>query len=96
MLVCGQSDDTLATHLIAPSFETPAISEAHVLICRAASIGLVRLAQETARARGFGTLAFVIHARFYTRSTKLSTTFFSPAFSKAMVSLLPSIFTTLP
>ena len=34
--------------------------------------------------------------RLYTRSTKLSTTFFSPAFSKAMVSLLPSIFTTLP
>ena len=32
----------------------------------------------------------------HTRSTKLSTTFFSPAFSKAMVSLLPSIFTTLP
>ena len=32
----------------------------------------------------------------YTRSTKLSTTFFSPAFSNAIVSLLPSIFTTLP
>jgi hypothetical protein len=34
--------------------------------------------------------------RPYTRSTKLSTTFFSPAFSNAIVSLLPSIFTTLP
>ena len=34
--------------------------------------------------------------RLYTRSTKLSTTFFSPAFSNAIVSLLPSIFTTLP
>ena len=32
----------------------------------------------------------------YTRSTNLSTTFFSPAFSKAMVSLLPSIRITAP
>ena len=32
----------------------------------------------------------------YTRFTKLSTTFFSPAFSKAMVSLLPSIRATFP
>src|SRR5260370_39791931 len=32
----------------------------------------------------------------HTRSTKLSTTFFSPAFPKAMVSLLPSILTTWP
>src|SRR5690606_25701759 len=31
-----------------------------------------------------------------TRSTKLSTTFFSPAFSNTMVSLLPSILVTLP
>jgi hypothetical protein len=36
------------------------------------------------------------HNGSYTRSTKLSTTFFSPAFSNAMVSLLPSIFTTWP
>src|SRR5579872_2602919 len=35
-------------------------------------------------------------ARTHARSTKLSTTFFSPAFSKAIVSLLPSIFTTWP
>jgi hypothetical protein len=35
-------------------------------------------------------------SRDHTCSTKLSTTFFSPAFSKAMVSLLPSIFTTWP
>ena len=35
------------------------------------------------------------HSR-YARSTKLSTTFFSPAFSNAMVSFLPSIFTTWP
>jgi hypothetical protein len=33
---------------------------------------------------------------FHARCTKLSTTFFSPAFSNAMVSLLPSIFTTWP
>ena len=32
----------------------------------------------------------------YALPTKLSTTFFSPALSKSMVSLLPSIFVTLP
>ena len=32
----------------------------------------------------------------HARSTKLSTTFFSPAFSNAIVSLLPSTFTTRP
>jgi hypothetical protein len=35
-------------------------------------------------------------SKTYTRSTKLSTTFFSPALSKAMVSLLPSIRVTWP
>ena len=45
-----------------------------------------------------GSYRIIMWARpgAYARSTKLSTTFFSPAFSKAMVSLLPSIFTTLP
>jgi len=43
-----------------------------------------------------GQVRLAVLSERYTRSTKLSTTFFSPAFSNAMVSLLPSIFTTLP
>jgi hypothetical protein len=88
---------TLTAHLISPDFKAPAIPKAHVFMPRAAAIGLVRFAQEAARTRGFWAFALMVHGRvFYTRSTKLSTTFFSPAFSNAMVSLLPSIFTTWP
>ena len=63
MSVRGQIDQALAAHLIAPSFETPAISKAHLLVTRAASIGLVWFAQEAPGARGFGTFAFVVHTR---------------------------------
>ena len=37
-----------------------------------------------------------LDAKAHTRSTKLSTTRFSPALSNAMVSLLPSMAVTLP
>src|SRR3982074_116454 len=60
-LVRAKTDQAFASHLVAPAFKAPAVSKAHSLMSRAASIGLMRLAQETPRARGFRTFAFVIH-----------------------------------
>src|ERR1700688_153407 len=45
-------------------------------------------------ARILGVCAYGSWEASYARSTRLSTTFLSKAFSNAMVSLLPSIFTT--
>ena len=45
---------------------------------------------------GFRWVDAGFRGRSHTFSTKLSTTRFSPALSKAMVSLLPSTATTLP
>ena len=57
--------------------------------------------QHDARRQGDGTITIfdngnVMRHRLHTRSTKLSTTRFSPALSNWMVSLLPSMAVTLP
>jgi hypothetical protein len=48
-------------HLFSASLETPTVSKPHILMTRAAAVGLVRLAQQTARAGGLRAFAFVIH-----------------------------------
>ncbi len=83
-------------HLFSANLETSTVSKPHVLMTWATAICLVRLAQQAAGPGELRAFALVVHEVIYTRSTKLSTTFFSPAFSNAIVSLLPSIFTTLP
>src|SRR4051794_6221131 len=60
-LVCGGSVQSFAAHLIAPGFKTPAIAKAHFLVSGTASVGLVRLAQQASRTRGFRTFALVVH-----------------------------------
>ena len=61
-LVCGGSVQPFATHLVTPGFKTPAIAEAHFLVRRTTSVGLMRLAQKASRTRGFRTFALVVHS----------------------------------
>jgi hypothetical protein len=60
-LVCGQTDQAFATHLVSPDFKAPAISKPHFLVSRTASVRLVRLAHQEPGASGFGAFAFVVH-----------------------------------
>jgi hypothetical protein len=62
-LASDQAGQTLATHLVASNLKAPPIAKTHVLVTRAAAIGLMRLAQEAARTRGFWAFAFVVHKR---------------------------------
>jgi hypothetical protein len=58
-LLCD--NESFASHLISANFETSAFSKPHVLIARATSIGLVRLAQEAASAAGFRAFSLMVH-----------------------------------
>ena len=58
-----QARQTLATHLVASNLKAPPIAKTHVLMTRAAAIGLMRLAQQASRTRGFWAFAFVVHGR---------------------------------
>src|SRR5882757_3430211 len=62
-LICGRTDQALATNLIASSFKTPAIAKTHIFMARAAAIGLMWLAQQAPCARRFGAFAFMVHGR---------------------------------
>ena len=58
LLCCNEA---FAAHLFSACLKTPTVSKLHILMTRAAAIGLVRLAQQTARAGGLRAFAFVIH-----------------------------------
>ena len=58
-LLCGNK--AFAAHLISANLESSTIPKPHVLVARATSIGLMRLAQQAAAASGLRTFALMVH-----------------------------------
>src|SRR4029453_1559168 len=75
-LLCA--NEAYAMHLFSASLETSTVSEPHILMTRAAAIGLVRLAQHTPRAGGLRAFCLVIH-EMPVASVAASTLFRSPS-----------------
>jgi hypothetical protein len=77
--------------LFSASLKTSTVAKRHILVTRAPAIGLVRLAQQAAGPGGLRAFALVVHVVIYTRSTKLSTTFFSNAIVSLLLSTPPRL-----